>query len=221
MKTILLPEVRLAHVSLRSAVDTLKQLAQQHDRHSPKGDRGINLILRSPEDEAPATAGSVPDIPGLDARPADDNSPLLKTPPLITYAATKVTVHEAAAASARQAGYHVHVQPYAVLIQKNAPPEQLLTWEWIIPPNALPQPLTSQQSEAEKRTGVEDRESAKHWLTSSGVTFHDRASAVYITRTHRLIVRDTEEKLREVDERIAAYWREHAAAEKAKKAKRR
>jgi general secretion pathway protein D len=228
MKTILLPEVRLANVSLRSAVDTLKQLSQQHDRRSPKGDRGINLILRSPEDDAPGFLGLSgpatpvdPAAPNLDARPADYNAPLLETTPLITYAATKVTVQEVVAAIARLAGYHVDVQPYFVSIQKDAPPEQLFTREWKIPPDAMERMRTSPQAEAEKRTGIADRERAKAWLTGSGPTFNGQASSVYIVRSSRLIVRDTEENLREIDKRIAAYWREHAAAEKARKAKRR
>ena len=98
METIVLHEISLVNVSLKSAVETLKKLSWKHDRRSPAKVRGVNLILRNPEDEAPKTADSVSEILGLSAPPAApvNSTPTpLPTEPLITYSATKVTVQQA------------------------------------------------------------------------------------------------------------------------------
>jgi Mg-chelatase subunit ChlD len=44
-------------------------------------------------------------------------------------------------------------------------------------------------------TGVADRESAKNWLLANGVTFNGGASAIYIPKTNRVIVRNTQDQL--------------------------
>jgi hypothetical protein len=213
LETIVLPKINLVNVSLKSAVETLKQLSQQNDRRSPKGKRGVNLLLREPEAAAPEPA---PGLPGLEPAPA---APKVVEPaapePRITYDATQVTLQQALTAIVAQAGYHVDLQAYAVLIQEDAPPEELFTREWKIPPELIPHKPFALQTEEEKRTGIVDRESGKYWLIGSGVTFNGAASAIYIVRTSRLIVRNTEERLREIDEQIEAARRAHAAAEKA------
>ena len=44
-------------------------------------------------------------------------------------------------------------------------------------------------------TGIADRESAKNWLIANGVQFNGNASAVYIVKSSRLIVRNTQDQL--------------------------
>jgi hypothetical protein len=215
LETIVLPEINLVDVSLKSAVETLKQLSQKHDRRSSAKERGVNLLLRSPEDEAPETGTPVPGIPGLDAPPKIPEPSPATPEPRVTYAAKKVTLKEAINAIVGLAAYHVDIQPYAVCIQKDAPPEELFTREWKIPPELIPRTPTGPRSEEEMRTGIAHREHAKDWLVSGGVTFNGAASSIYIVRSSRLIVRDTEENLRKLDEQIEAARRAHAAAEKA------
>jgi len=218
MQTIVLPAVTMTDVSLKDAIGTLRELSVRHDTRSPRSSRGVNIVLRRPEPEDPP--GGAAAVPDLDALPADHRPSLHQTEPLITYTATKVPLLTAIEAVAKLGQHHVNVQTYAVCIQKAAPPETLITREFLVPPTGLPRAASS-PAEALDRIGMAEQESAKKWLVSSGVTFNGEASAIYIARTRRVIVRDTEKRLQEIEKQNEAAWREYYAAEKAKKGKRR
>jgi general secretion pathway protein D len=96
--------------------------------------------------------------------------------------------------------------------------EVLVTKEWKIPPDLIPRngagvtasamsaPIPAAGTgpgagnDASKGgSGIADRESAKNWLMANGVQFNGNASAVYIVKSSRLIVRNTQEQLDLVD----------------------
>ncbi len=114
------------------------------------------------------------------------------------------------------------VEPYAVsVVPITENTDVLITKEWKIPPDLIPRtpgaggpqasalsaPVAAAgaagggaASDATRGgSGIADRESAKNWLIANGVTFNGSASAVYIVRSSRLIVRNTQDQLDLID----------------------
>ena len=111
------------------------------------------------------------------------------------------------------------VEPYAVsVVPVTESTDVLVTKEWKIPPdliprtpgaggaaaNALAAPVAGGAGAGGGRaatdatlggSGIADRESAKNWLIANGVQFNGSASAVYIIKSSRLIVRNTQDQL--------------------------
>ena len=110
------------------------------------------------------------------------------------------------------------VEPYAVsVVPVTENTDVLITKEWKIPPdliprtpgaggapaNALAAPVAAAGAGGGRAagdatlggSGIADRESAKNWLIANGVQFNGNASAVYIVKNSRLIVRNTQDQL--------------------------
>ena len=114
------------------------------------------------------------------------------------------------------------VEPFAVsVVPVTENTDVLITKEWKIPPdliprtpgaggaaaNALAAPVAGAGGAAGRAagdatlggSGIADRESAKNWLIANGVQFNGNASAIYIVRSSRLIVRNTQDQLDLID----------------------
>jgi len=143
----------------------------------------------------------------------------------ITVSLTNIPLVEALKYVTGLANLKFKVEPFAVsVVPLSEPTDILVTKEWKIPPDLIPvlpsttnaaNPLDAPAFTARGRgaaargdatkgsTGITDRESAKAWLVANGVTFNGAASAVYIIRTSRLIVRNTQDQLDLVDSIIS------------------
>ena len=196
MEAIVLRDVVIKGMSLRDAAHTLGQLSVRYDFRKPRRMRiGVNVVVKDPEPPDERTA-------------ADDGT-------LISYSAKKVSLLDAVEAVAKLGGRKIEISRYAAFLIPKDAPEKLVTWEFLVPPDFVPRPIQGQPDP--------DRppDTAKNWLTSSGVTFQPTASAIYIVSSRRLIVRETEEKLKLVQQQTETAWREYYAKHPPKKKSRR
>lgn len=182
---------------------------------------------------APAAAPAIPGIPGLEAAPAAPAAPAAAAAaaPLVNPADARITVSltnipliEALKYVTGLANLKYKVEPYAVsIVPVTENTEVLITKEWKIPPDLIPRTPGAGGAGASALaapvagagagkaatdatlggTGIADRESAKNWLIANGVNFTGNASAIYIVKSSRLIVRNTQDQLDLVDTIVA------------------
>jgi general secretion pathway protein D len=173
-----------------------------------------------------AAPPGVPGIPGLDAAPAAPAmAAAVPGAPLgspadarITVSLTNIPLIEALKYVTGLANLKFKVEPYAVsVVPMSEPTDVLVTKEWKIQPDLIPRTPGAggaagaglaapafggggAPADASRGgSGIADRESAKNWLIANGVTFNGQASAVYIIRSSRLIVRNTQDQLDLID----------------------
>ena len=174
----------------------------------------------------PEAAPAVPGIPGLDPVPAAAPAmPAMPAAPLgspgdarITVALTNIPLIEALRYVTGLANLKFKVEPYAVsVVPLSEPTDVLVTKEWKIQPDLIPRTPGAGGAQGAALaapafggggapadatrggTAIADRESAKNWLIANGVTFNGQASAIYIVRSSRLIVRNTQDQLDLID----------------------
>jgi general secretion pathway protein D len=175
----------------------------------PPGIPGIPGLEAAPG--APGAAPAMPGAPaGAVANPADAR---------ITVSLTNIPLIEALKYVTGLANLKFKIEPYAVsVVPLSEPTDVLVTKEWKIPPDLIPRTPGAGGAEANALqapaftargaggaagatdatkggSGIADRESAKNWLIANGVTFNGAASAMYIVKTSRLIVRNTQDQL--------------------------
>jgi general secretion pathway protein D len=144
----------------------------------------------------------------------------------ITVSLTNIPLVEALRYVTGLANLKFKVEPYAVsVVPLSEPTDVLVTKEWKISPDLIPRTpgaggaaasalaapaftargAGAAQGDATKGTvGIADRETAKNWLIANGVQFNGNASAIYIVKSSRLIVRNTQDQLDLVDQIISA-----------------
>ena len=174
----------------------------------------------------PEAAPAVPGIPGLDPVPgAAPAMPAMPAAPLgdpgaarITVALTNIPLIEALRYVTGLANLKFKVEPYAVsVVPLSEPTDVLVTKEWKIQPDLIPRTPGAggaagaalaapsfggggAPADASKGgSAIADRESAKNWLIANGVSFNGQSSAIYIVRSSRLIVRNTQDQLDLID----------------------
>jgi general secretion pathway protein D len=144
----------------------------------------------------------------------------------ITISLSNIPLREALKYVTNLANLKFKVEAYAVsVVPITESTDVLVTKEWKIPPDLIPRTpgpgggggsaLTAPAfgagagggagaGDASKGgSGIADRESAKNWLMANGVTFNGQASAIYIVKSSRLIVRNTQDQLDLIDTIIA------------------
>jgi general secretion pathway protein D len=175
-----------------------------------------------------AAPAGVPGIPGLDPIPAAPNAPAMAAPAAfgspadarITVSLTNIPLIEALKYVTGLANLKFKVEPFAVsIVPLSESTDVLVTKEWRIQPDLIPRTPGAGGAQAgglaaptfgggggaaagdatKGSSGIADRESAKNWLIANGVTFNGAASAIYIVRSSRLIVRNTQDQLDLVD----------------------
>jgi general secretion pathway protein D len=176
---------------------------------------GIPGLDAVPPAGAPAGAAAAPAAPL--GNPADTR---------ITVSLTNIPLIEALKYVTNLASLKFKVEPYAVsVVPLSESTDVLVTKEWKIQPDLIPRTPGAggaaggglaapafgaggaggaAAADATKGgTGIADRESAKNWLIANGVTFNGQASAIYIIKNSRLIVRNTQDQLDLIDTIIA------------------
>ncbi len=203
LRTTVLPKVDLKDIQLSEAVATLKSLGKRYGSSRSKGDFNVPIVFQRAAAEGGAEVATPPGL----ADQKDDN-------PNVTYTASKVSLFDALEAVAKLGGYEARVEPYATVIARPLPEGVLVTREWKLTPAVVeklkqPELVPAPQSDEEKQK-------ARSWLVSSGVTFQGQATAIYIVRTHRLIVRDTQQRIDAVEKHIQEVWKKYREEEAAK-----
>ncbi len=174
-----------------------------------------------------AAPPGVPGIPGLEPAPAPvpampAAAPMAMGNPAdarITVSLSNIPLVEALRYVTGLANLKFKVEPYAVsVVPLSEPTDVLVTKEWKIPPDLIPRTPgaggaagaalaapafggggAGPNDASKGGSGIADRESAKNWLIANGVTFNGAASAIYIVRSSRLIVRNTQDQLDLID----------------------
>lgn len=227
LERIILPKVEFREATIREAIDFLKKKSAELDVNAPAGEKGVNIVLKlegaagSTAPAAGAAAAGVPGIPGLEA-PAGAAPAALVTNPgdaRITVSLSSIPLLEALRYVTGLANLKFKVEPFAVsVVPITENTDVFVTKEWKIPPDLIPRTgpgaVASSMSAPVAATGaganaggdatkggsgIADRESAKNWLMANGVQFNGNASAVYIVKSSRLIVRNTQDQLDLVD----------------------
>src|ERR1700736_2734367 len=172
-----------------------------------------------PEGAPPAIATPVPARP-IVAPSVVAASAISPAEARITITLSQIPLGEALRYIASQAGLKVKVEPYAVsIIPISEQSNDLITKEYRVPPgfisssvnvgaSALNQPARMAAAgggtgkDTQETTGghqLVNREGAKEFLESQGVTFPPGASANFLPQSSRLVVRNTVDNLELVD----------------------
>jgi general secretion pathway protein D len=185
LERIIIPKLEFREATVREAVEFLKEKSAEVDVDSPAGARGVNIELRLGKGQrSPAKARTAPGTDGKNAGEARINVSL-----------TNIPLIEALKYVTGLANLKFKVEPKVVaIVPLNIQTDVLVTKEWKIPRDLIP---NLPAPDGEKR--IIDRETAKNWLIANGVVFNDPASAIYIARSSRLIVRNTQDQLDLVD----------------------
>jgi hypothetical protein len=189
---IIIPKLELREATVREAVEILKAKSVELDTDSPAGERGVNIVLK-----LEGVGAEAPGVPGLDPVPAFGSSGDSR----ITVSLTNIPLREALKYVTGLANLKFKVERYAVsVVPLTENTDVFVTKEWTIPPDLVPRlPLSESAPAFGGGKGIADRESSKNWLIANGVTFNGQASSVYIVRSNRLIVRNTQDQVDLID----------------------
>jgi len=115
----------------------------------------------------------------------------------IQYRARNVSLFSAATAIAEKAGGELVIQEYALVIAPKQPPA-LSEREFLVPPTFL--------------NGIE-KVDAKDYLMSSGMTFAPGPAAIYLPSSLKLIVQNSQARLKEIEKIVVRAWQDYYASE--------
>ena len=173
LERIIIPKLEFREATIREALDYLKRKSIELDPDDPK--TGLNIVLKV-ETTTPSAAPVEPGNPA-EAR--------------ITVSLSNIPMIEALKYVTGLANLKFKVEPYAVsIVPQSVSTDVVITKEWTVRPDLIPGIASGVAA---------DRESAKQWLVSNGVQFNGSASAIYISASHRLIVRNTQDQLDLID----------------------
>ncbi len=201
LQGIVIPHVEFHQISLRDAVEYLRQESCRLDPDPDVDNRGVNIFLRLPT--PPPQTGiveSVSSLPLVTATPASSQSPptVANSQSLISITLDRLPLLEALRYVASQVGMKVKVEQYAVAIVPLAD-EYLVTAEYRVPPEVLGLPAEPDDSPPHGFSLVDENTirwpGMKGWFDAKGVPFPQGASATYLGSVHKLIVRNTQENL--------------------------
>lgn len=179
---IIIPKLELRNATLAEAIDFLKKKSVEMDDSSPPGERGTNIVLKLAGDGSTGAAAPT-------ATPMGDPKDAR-----ITVSLTNIPLSEALKYVTGLANLKYKVEPYAISIVPVVEcTDVLITKEWTIPADLIPPPLGADPD------GKIDRKLAKDWLIANGLTFNGNTSAIFISKSNRLIVRNTQDQLDLVD----------------------
>ncbi len=225
LNRIIIPKIEFNEVSIREAIDFLKQKSRELDiTESDPAKQGVNIVLKLESGSAGvavsfvAPAGDL-GIPGIDA-PAAGLAPAAtigaaqpgSTP--ITLQLANVPLGEALRYVTSLANLKFKVEPYAVaVVPLTENTETILTKDYRVSPgmfSSAPAAPTSGPSQTPgfgstsgdvsgAGSSLAGTANAQDFLTQRGVQFPAGASAFYLPSSSRLIVRNTAANLDLVD----------------------
>jgi general secretion pathway protein D len=202
LNTIVLDRVDLDDVTIREAVEILKQKSRELDTSTddPKK-RGVNIVLKIPAQPAlpAATEGEAASAPSTTV---SENSK-------ITLNLRNVPMMEAIRYLTEISGLKHKVEPFAVsIVPVTESTEELLVKEYRVSPGFIPTataagsetiPAPSTPSEEGSNQRLRGVKNATEYLKEQGVPFPSGAFAQYIPSGSKLIVRNTQGALDLVD----------------------
>lgn len=184
---IIIPRIDFQDVTIREALDFLKQRASALDTtETDPSKKGVNIVLNIPEGSPEAAAR-------------------------ITLGLTDIPLRAAIDYVAKAANLKLKVEPYAVsVVLQSTPTDILITKEYKVPPGfitalpagsggAAPLPGAGGTTAPGSLPSVTARSGAREFLETSGVTFPPGATAYFIASTSKLIVKNTQSNLDLVD----------------------
>jgi general secretion pathway protein D len=228
LNTIIIPKLEFREASIREAIDFLKQKSITLDPDPDPTKRGVNIVLRLESGAggavpaAPPAAAPAGVIPGLVEPPGAPAAAPAAIPAVdpnearITISLTNVPLGEALRYVTNLAGLKYKVEQYAVsVVPLSTPIDTLVTKEWKVPPGFLSQapstgagasdplapPGAAGAADPTKGTGssIAKKLEARDYLTAAGITFPPGSSAIFLPSSSRLIVKNTQENLDQID----------------------
>jgi general secretion pathway protein D len=234
LQTIVLPRLEFREATIREALDFLKRKSAELDTTEPDpAKKGVSFVLKldaAPGVMAPPpeAAPAVPGIPGLEPIPGAGAVPAPEAAMApsggvnpgdarITISLSNIPLIEALKYVTSLANLKFKVEPYAVaIVPAGTPTDVLIQKEYRVPPGFITRiaspsgdmgaglaPATPTDT-TRGGAGITGRLDATEFLKSSGVTFPEGSSAVYIAANSRLIVRNTQENLDLIDTLVTA-----------------
>ena len=206
LNSIIIESVSLNDVTIREAVEILKQKSRQYDEETKDSkSKGVNIVLKIPQKPAaPSQDGAAP-APGDEGAAA----PGISETSRVTLDLKNVPLIEAIRYLTEVTGLKQKIEPFAVsLIPASESTEELLVKEYRVSPNFIPTSSSSDSGSApapgssnssssnQKLKGVKN---ATDHLKEQGIPFPPGAFAQYIPSGSKLIVRNTQGALDLVD----------------------
>jgi general secretion pathway protein D len=188
LDTIIIPRIDFTDASIKEALDFIKKRAADLDT-GDSDNKGINIVLKIPPDSL-ASSGTF--------TLALDNTPLRSVLEYVTSALD----------------LKIKIEPHAVVVVPSSEnTEVLLTREFKVSPgflNKTPGSAPPQVAGGGSQSVIAAKSRAKDYLESENIQFPPGASANYVEKTNRLIVKNTQANLdaidtlveRETDEKI-------------------
>lgn len=205
LNSIIIESVSLPDVTIREAVEILKQKSREYDKSDDSKTKGVNIVLKIPQKAAPSAPSEAAPEPGADIAPA---APEVSETSRVTLDLKNVPLIEAIRYLTEVTGLKQKIEPYAVsLIPSSENTEELLVKEYRVSPNFIPttsasgagdtpEPGSADTSSNQKLKGVKN---ATDHLKEQGIPFPTGAFAQYMPSGSKLIVRNTQGALDLVD----------------------
>lgn len=208
LNRIIIPKIDLSDVTIREAVDWLKQRSRELDTttEDPAQKRGVNIVLRLQNAPSPAA----PETGEAGTPPAPTVTPDSKMPPL---SLKNVPLMEAIRYLCELAGLKYKVEPFAVsIVPITENTDELFTKEYRVPPGFIPANTTANAEVAPvagagpnvTEARLAGRTDALEFLKSQGIPFPPSSFAQYVPAGSRLIVRNTQDALDVIDRLVEA-----------------
>jgi general secretion pathway protein D len=201
---IVIDNLSLNDVTIREAVEILKQKSRQLDSFSADSKtKGVNIVLKIPPPAAPGNEGETPE-PGSES-PA---TPVVTENSRVNLDLKNVPLIEAIRYLTELTGLKQKIEPFAVsLIPATESTEELLVKEYRVSPNFIPSTSPSEsegepiagQSSADSNKKLKGVKNATDYLKQQGIPFPTGAFANYVSSGSKLIVRNTQGALDLVD----------------------
>jgi general secretion pathway protein D len=200
---IVIDSLSLEDVTIREAVEILKQKSRQYDSFSANSKtKGVNIVLKIPLPAAPGE-GENPE-PGS----ASPTSPDVTENSRVNLDLKNVPLIEAIRYLTELTGLKLKIDPFAVsLVPATESTEELLVKEYRVTPNFIPSTSPSEseevpdagQSSADSNKKLKGVKNATDYLKQQGIPFPTGAFANYVSSGSKLIVRNTQGALDLVD----------------------
>ena len=203
LNTIVLDRVDLDNVTIREAVEILKQKSRDLDSTTtdPKR-RGVNIVLKIPNQTPPATGTGAEEV-------AETTAPTVSENTKITLNLTNMPLMEAIRYLTEVSELKSKIEPFAVsLVPVNESTEELLNKVYRVSPGFIPivppsgsenMPISETGSNDIRNQRLSGVRNATEFLKEQGVPFPTGASAQYMSSGSKLIVRNTQGALDVVD----------------------
>jgi general secretion pathway protein D len=204
LNDIVIDNLSLNDVTIREAVEILKQKSRQLDSFSADSKtKGVNIVLKIPPPAAPGNEGETPE-PGSES-PA---TPVVTENSRVNLDLKNVPLIEAIRYLTELTGLKQKIEPFAVsLVPATESTEELLVKEYRVSPNFIPSTSPSEsegepiagQSSADSNKKLKGVKNATDYLKQQGIPFPTGAFANYVSSGSKLIVRNTQGALDLVD----------------------